>query len=207
MPRIDQTVEPDILAGVRGDMGHCSVPVRDDLADAHALVLTRLALPGTWWTGAERVAIASAARSARHCVFCGERKSALSPYTLSGVHDIDPAIAATLQPEMIDIVHMIINDATRMTAAAINRLADVGLSDAHYVEAMGIATSIRSMDQACRGLGVPLHALPSPVAGEPSRVRPDVRPADEAFLPMLPSTRPSPRTMICGVKTGAIRAI
>ena len=32
--------------------------------DAHAVVLTRLALPGDWWTGAERVAIAATARAA-----------------------------------------------------------------------------------------------------------------------------------------------
>jgi hypothetical protein len=192
VPRIDEIIEPGILAGVGNDMAHCAVPVRHDLAHAHALVLTRLALPGTWWTGAERVAIASAARSARHCAFCAERKTALSPYNISGTHDIDPAIGITLLPEMINIVHLVINDATRMTAAAINRLSDVGVSDAHFVEALGIATSIRSMDQICRGLGVPVHSLPSPVDGEPSRIRPDVLAVDEAFLPMMAKHQPKP---------------
>lgn len=191
MPRNDQVAE-EILAGVRDDMGRCSEPVRDDLAQAHALVLTRLALPGTWWTGAERVALGAAARSARHCAFCIERKGALSPYTISGTHDVDPATKAALPPEIIDMVHLVINDATRVTAAAIDRLSEAGLSDAHYVEALGIATSIRSMDQVCRGLGVPMHRLPDPVAGEPSRIRPDVLPADVAYVPMLAKKQPAP---------------
>lgn len=191
MPRIDQVAEPDILASVVDDMARCEVPVRDDLAQAHALVLTRLALPGTWWTGDERVAIAAAARSARHCAFCVDRKAALSPYTISGTHDVDPATEATLPPEIIDMVHLVINDATRMTAAAIDKLSEVGLSDAHFVEALGIATSIRSMDQVCRGLGVPAHTLPGPVAGEPSRIRPDVLPANEAYLPMMAKQQPA----------------
>ena len=34
------------------------VPVRDDFAAAHTRFWKRLASPGAWWTGAERVAIA-----------------------------------------------------------------------------------------------------------------------------------------------------
>lgn len=55
------------------------VPVRADLLEAHRQVWDKLAEPGTWWTGAERVAIAAETRNARQCKLCQERKAALSP--------------------------------------------------------------------------------------------------------------------------------
>jgi hypothetical protein len=40
------------------------IHVREDLAAAHDRAWARLARAGTWWTGAERVAIAAEARRA-----------------------------------------------------------------------------------------------------------------------------------------------
>ena len=39
---------------------------------------------GTWWTAAERVAMAAEGRTARGCALCAERKAALSPYSVQG---------------------------------------------------------------------------------------------------------------------------
>lgn len=192
MVRIDEAVNDIVLAAVQRDMAQCAVPVRDDIIDAHAVVLTRLALAGEWWTGAERVAIAAAARSVRGCSYCVERKAALSPYSVSGVHKVDPEIDGLLPAALIDIIHFAMTDAPRMTEAAISKLAEHGISDAHYVEALGIAVAIRSIDQTCRGLGVPLHPLPISVDGEPSRIRPEVEPAGEAFVAMMPAVQPVP---------------
>ncbi len=49
------------------------VPVRDDLVAAHRRAWERLARPGTWWSGAERVAIAADVRSAAECALCRDR--------------------------------------------------------------------------------------------------------------------------------------
>jgi len=190
MVRIDQAVNEVVVAAVQRDMAQCSVTVRDDIMDAHAVVLTRLALPGDWWTGAERVAIAATARAARNCAYCVERKAALSPYSVSGVHKLDPDVEGLLPAALVDIIHFATSDASRMTESAINKLVEDGISDAHYVEALGIAVAIRSIDQTCRGLGVPLHPLPNPIAGDPSRIRPEVEPAREAFVPMMPAAQP-----------------
>lgn len=192
MLRIEQAADKKILASVVDDMAECSVSVRDDIIEGHALVFTRIAMPGTWWTGAERVAIAAAARSARNCHFCEERKAAISPYAVEGEHSSDPHDEGLLPPAIIDIIHMATTDASRMTEAAINKLSDDGLTDDHYVEALGIAVAVRSIDQTCRGLGVPLHRLPTAVAGEPSHIRPEVEPADEAFVAMMPARQPAP---------------
>ncbi len=192
MPRTDQVADDAILQSVIEDMGHCQVPVRDDIIGAHALFLTRLAMPGAWWTGAERVAIAANSRTVHKCSFCEERKAALSPYSIVGTHVTDPVHDGVLPVEIIDILHLAMTNPTRMTATAIERLASAGLSDAHYVEALGIGVALRSIDQACRGLGVPLHRLPAPLAGEPSRIRPEVEPAGDAFVAMMPARQPAP---------------
>jgi hypothetical protein len=187
-----QVADPIILQSVLADMEQCEVPVRDELSEAHALVLTRFARSGEWWTGAERIAIAAQSRTVYECSFCKERKEALSPYAVTGRHKIDAAFDGVLPDEMIDILHLAMTDPTRMTASAIEQLSSAGLTDAHYVEALGIGVALRSIDQACRGLGVPLHQLPAPVQGEPSRVRPEVEPASDAFVAMMPPRQPAP---------------
>lgn len=188
----DQPADAGILAGVRADMAQCAAPVREDLSYAHAQVLTRFTQPGAWWTGAQRIAIAAATRSARTCALCQARKAALSPRSVAGEHAVDPEFAGVLPAPVVDLVHFATNDAARMTRGAIEGLLEHGFTEAHYVEALGIAVALRSIDQACRGLGVPLHALPAPLAGAPSGVIPEVEPVGEAFVPMLPARPPAP---------------
>ncbi|MBT5838021.1 MAG: hypothetical protein HOH80_03390, partial [Rhodospirillaceae bacterium] len=53
--------------------------IRDDLIGAQARFWEHLAAPGTWLSGAERVAIAAEARGVRNCDFCKIQKDALSP--------------------------------------------------------------------------------------------------------------------------------
>ena len=64
-----------------------NIIVREDLKEAYREAWHRLAQPGSWWTGAERVAIASESRKAFDCDLCQRRKTALSPYTVEGQHD------------------------------------------------------------------------------------------------------------------------
>lgn len=191
MPRIDTIVSPVVVVAVAEDMARCMVPVRQDIIDAHAMVLTRLALPGTWWTGAERVAIAAEARAARHCHVCAERKAALSPSMVTDPHQTSPAHAGVLPDEIVDIVHFSIMDAARMTPDRIATVFAADLTEAHFVEALGIAASQRSMDQTCLGLGVPLHALPIPEPGDPTRILPETR-TGEAFVAMMAADIPAP---------------
>ena len=68
------------------------LPVRPDLEDAHRETWRRIAAPGTWWTGAERVAMAAEVRRARRCALCAERKAALSPFAVEGRHDPVPGL-------------------------------------------------------------------------------------------------------------------
>ena len=192
MFELDQWMDETVLVGVQHDLAQCGVPVREDLIEAHAAVLSRIARPGAWWTGAQRVAMVAATRSARDCPLCEQRREALSPHAIQGAHQLAPSHADVLPAELVDIIHFATTDAVRMTQADIDDLAAAGLSDAHYVEALGVAVAVRSRDQTCRGLGAPLHELPAPVDGEPSRVQPGAEPAGQACVPMLAVAQPPP---------------
>jgi hypothetical protein len=49
--------------------------------------------------------------------------------------------------------------------------------------------AIVSIDSFCRGIGVPLHPLPAPRPGEPSRYRPPGAILEDAWVPMIPIDR------------------
>ena len=116
------------------DYRHSSLPVRDDLAAAHRRAWARLAAPGEWWSGAVRIAIAEETRAAPDCDFCRERKAALSPYAATGTHT-----AATDLPDvLVDVIHRIRTDAERLTRRFYDTALAGGLSDAEYVETVGV---------------------------------------------------------------------
>lgn len=192
MSRTIRSADADIIRAVANDMAMAMAPVRQDLTDAHALVLTRLAPAGHWWTGAERLAIAAEARAARGCPLCAERKEAISPAMVTGAHHMATGSQDLLPDSVIDLVHFVINDSARMTPDRLGDAIDGDITEAHLIEAIGIAVAIRSMDQTCRGLGAPFHALPAPVAGEPGRTLPDGLTTGEAFVAMLPGEQPAP---------------
>jgi hypothetical protein len=170
--------------------------VRDDLVAAHRSAWTRLANPGTWWNGAERVAIAAESRAAIGCGLCRERKAALSPFSLEGRHDRaghddSPGLQPDLLPiAAVDAIHRLVTDATRLSRSWVEGLADGGVRDTHYVELLSIVVCIRSIDAFHRAMGIEPEPLPEPIAGEPLRRRPRSAAPGVAWVPMLPSRRP-----------------
>ena len=48
-----------------------------------------------------------------------------------------------------------------------------GMSDAHYIELMGVLTHVWSIDEFHRALAIKLEPLPDPLPGEPMRRRPE----------------------------------
>jgi hypothetical protein len=182
------------------------VRVRPDLPAAHRRAWRRLAEPGNWWTGAERVAIAAETRNAHRCQLCAERREALSPNTLSGEHDsVSPLPAAALE-----VIHRVTLDHGRLSRAWFEKTLATGLNDAHYVEIIGVVVTLVSIDSFCRGLGLPPHPLPEPVPGEPSRYRPAGALAEDAWVPMIsfPRARGDEADLYDGKRTGnVIRAL
>ncbi len=164
------------------DYGDAPYPIRADIAAAHETFWQRLAGPGSWWTGAERVAIAAESRAALDCTFCAERKLALSPYNFPGSHQ-----SVTDLPEtVVDAVHRIVTDQTRITKAYVEDNAANGFSKAKYVELVGIVVAVFSIDEFHRALGLPLAALPEPQPGEPDAYTPEHLAEDIGFVPTVP---------------------
>jgi len=167
-----------------------SDPIREDLAEAHRDAWTHIAGPGSWLTGAERVAVAEETRRARSCVLCVERKAALSPFSVAGEHDH----AGVLPPPLVDIVHRVTTDAGRLTASWYASLLADGLSPETYVEALGVAVVVISVDEFHLALGVDPETLPVSLPGEPSGYRPIGAELEEseAWVPILAPNRSGP---------------
>ena len=138
------------------EYSNCPYPIRDDIKKEFGEFWQRLAQSGSWWTGAERVAIALESRVAVSCSFC------------AGEHESD----SQLDPAAVDAVHRIITDQTRITRSWVESLPDAGISTEAYVELAGIVVCVFSIDEFHRALGLPLEEMPEVVAGAPSHYRP-----------------------------------
>ncbi len=157
--------------------------IREDLSVAYREFWARLARPGSWWTGAERVAIAQESRDAVSCNFCAERKEALSPYSFDGEHQH----GGVLNPLAVDAVHRIVTDQVRITQAFVEDNQAGGLTKEQYVELAGIVTVTFSIDEFNRALSLPLEPLPEAEDGEPTHYRPDHAVEGTGFVPMIPT--------------------
>jgi len=164
------------------DYSTAPYPIRADIAEAYQAYWQKLAQPGSWWTGRERVAIARESRLALDCSYCKERKQALSPYTYSGSHSHEGG----LPESAIDAVHRIITDQSRITQKYVDTNATRDLSKAAYVELVGVVVAMFSIDEFHRALGMPVEALPEPVEGDISRYIPPVLSEDIGFVPTIP---------------------
>ena len=155
-----------------------ALPVRDGLARELRRAWARLAAPGTWWDGRERLAIAAETRGAQDCSFCQRRKAALSPYTPQGSH----AHAGVLPAAVVEIVHRLATDAGRIKRSWVEAMCSSGVTEEQYVECVGVVALVTALDTFDRALGQPPRALPAPRPGEPSRRRPTGAVRDLAWV-------------------------
>jgi hypothetical protein len=161
------------------------VPVRDDFAAAHTRFWKRLASPGAWWTGAERVAIAAEVRQAGRCALCKARKAARTPTAVEGQHNHHGA----LPDAAVEVIHRVVTDPGRLSQKWFKQTLAAELSAEQYVEIIGTLVAMVSIDSFCRGIGVPLHPLPAPQLGAPSHYRPPGAVQEDAWVPMIPVDR------------------
>jgi len=150
------------------------------LAEAHQIAWQRIGQPGTWLSGAQRIAIAIETRNATDCELCAQRKAALSPYSIEGTHTVH-ATRVELPDDMIDAAHRITTDPSRLTKDWHNGLS---ISDAEYVELVGVSITAIGIDTFDRAVGNDLRELPEAQPGEPSRRRPSDAVDPTAWIPM-----------------------
>lgn len=167
---------------------HASLPPA--MIEAYQRAWDRMARPGSWWTGAERVAIARACREALECRLCRERKAALSPSSAVGVH---AGQDRSILPEaIVDLIHRITTDPARLSKTYYDATRAAGVSDEQYVEAVGVAVQLISIDRFYEALGVEAPPLPDPIVGEPDRRRPAAVVRGDAWVPWIDPARLEP---------------
>jgi alkylhydroperoxidase family enzyme len=89
----------------------------------------------------------------------------------------------------VDVIHRVVTDSGRLSRAWFEKTLSSGLSDAQYVEIVGVVVTVVGIDGFCRALGVPAEALPDPERGAPSQRRPPAAGPDGAWVPMIPQGR------------------
>ena len=162
---------------------YASAPIalRDDLAEAHARAWGRIGCPGTWWDGAQRVAIAAETRHALACALCHQRKEALSPAAIGGQHDS----LGALPDAVVEVVHRVRTDPSRLSKSWFRGVIAGGFSEEQYVETVSIVAHVVAIDTMAGGLGFDLLALPRPEPGAPSQYRPPGAQPGGAWVPWI----------------------
>ncbi len=163
------------------DYQNCSYPVSKGKQLAHREAWQKIAKPGNWWTGAQRVAVVQAVRDATACQLCKARKGALSPFSIDGQH----SGRVELPDVATDAAHRITTDPSRLTGAWIGSIVNASFTYGHYVELLGVVVAAISIDTVHRALGLPLAPLPAPAPGEPDGYLPPGAAIDVAWVPML----------------------
>lgn len=158
-----------------------SLPIRPRLALAIDDAWGRLASAGTWWSGAERIAIATETRSAMHCSLCARRREALSPYSITGEHDT----ATDLPSEAIEAIHRIKSDASRITQHWVRSMVEGPLGEERYVEIVAIVAIATALDTFDHVLGRTPRPFPLPIPGRQSQHRPARAERDLAWVATL----------------------
>lgn len=161
------------------DYSEIEYDIRTELSDAYREVWAKIAKPGNWWRGIDRVAIAGEVRAAVECPLCEERKKVLSPF--SGQH----SAYSNLPEAAIDAVHRVVTDVSRLTRKWLEDGVENGLSKAQYIELLGIVVAVVSIDAFHRALGLALEPLPEPIAGEPDYYLPVSAKDGKAWVPMI----------------------
>ncbi len=163
-------------------------PVRTEFAESHERFWQRLQHAGNWFTAEQRVAIAEAVRHAEHCVLCDARKQALSPKAVEGKHSGD----STLPDVVIEAVHTIVRDASRITKSWYEGLLTKGMTEGQYIEIVGTVVAMVSIDSFADAIGVTRRTLPEVdptdvAATTVSGYLPDTAcVTNQAWVPMVP---------------------
>jgi hypothetical protein len=145
--------------------------IRPDILAAQRQVWERIAAPGHWWTGAQRVAIAAQARAAR-----SQRSQA--PW----LREL-PDAGNALPEAAVKTARMIAADAPKIDRGWVTQQVDA-LGDAAYIELSAVVACVCAIDTYADALGVDYEPLPTPWPGEPDRVRNESVADAGAYVPL-----------------------
>ncbi|HCB34028.1 MAG TPA: hypothetical protein DEP69_02310 [Acidimicrobiaceae bacterium] len=146
------------------DLYRTDLPVRDELASAHAEILRRWSAPGTWWTARRRQAIVTQVRAA---LDADPLPPWVAPSSVEGLLDDDAA--GLLPSAAVDAVWRITNYPGTLTRDFYDGVIAAGIEPPAYVELVGVVAQANNLDRFADALGLDRLDLPPPSPGEPSR--------------------------------------
>ena len=139
--------------------------MRPELSDEMARGWQRIGAPGTWLSGAERVAIAAETRHAAGCPLCAARKASMAP--VAGDH----ATLGKLDGQDVEAIHRIRADSGRLGEGWFH-VVSAGRPAERYVELVSVVVVTVAVDTFRFAARLPELALPVALPGEPTRRRP-----------------------------------
>ncbi len=142
-----------------------NVPVPSATVAVVAEQWQALAVPGSWWTGEQRVGIAEAGRAAKRGLIAPQSET---------INQAARAAAAQVAAGAGD-----------MTQADLDKYATDGLDPLSYVELVGIVARTTAIDTATIGLGAELQPFPMPIPGDPTRPAATAAKQRSAWVPTV----------------------
>ncbi|MEM7326721.1 MAG: alkylhydroperoxidase-related (seleno)protein [Actinomycetota bacterium] len=162
--------------------------IRTDLVDAHRGVAAAAARAGTWWTGAERHAIASEVRRAL-------ANADLPPWQAPSVSEPGhPAAIPADHPlpaAAVDAIWRITNHPGTLTEDWYRGIVADLPSGEHYVELVELVAMVNSIDRFAAVMDLDPVPLPDPEPGEPTRQRIDGTEVRTHWVPTAPVGGPN----------------
>jgi len=153
--------------------------IRADLTAAHAHVWEKLAAPGTWWNGAERLAIAEIVGAAL------DDSNPVPPWESASAAGHLPG-SALLRSELQDAVYRLAVHAGTLTEDWYLKMRDAtGITPEQWVEAIEVTISVASVLRFAQLAGIDRPAFPVSIEGEPSRQGQPSRPAKHHWVPVV----------------------
>ena len=160
------------------------IAVRPDLVEAHRLAWDHVTSPGSWWTGAQRRALAETV------ILAIRDDDPLPPWVAMSTTDRRPD-EAQAPGAAHDIAYRIARHAGTITRdVAESAMARLGALP--FVELCGIVSSVAAVVHFHRNVGRPLPELPEPTDGDPTGAQPDE--IVEATLNWVPVAAPADQT-------------
>lgn len=141
-----------------------SYPVRTPVLQAFNAIWQRLAEPGYWWTGAERIAIAEVLRKSKPRELFDRKRPNVSELST------EPTLGQ-LSPLAVDTIERIATESGSLNAEWCAAVCE-RLGEGAYVELVAVVVLVLPIDRFCLSLGAGLQPLPTPISGKPSQLYP-----------------------------------
>lgn len=150
----------------------CAEAVRGGVVESQDRVWEAIGRPGSWWSGLERVEIATQARAAR-----------LARVDPPWLRKNLPDPGGRLPEIAVELIRTIAADASKIDRTwAEARVTQLG--DAAYVELAAVTVLVCAIDTFADALGVDCEPLPIPAEGDPDHERNEAVADEGAFVPM-----------------------